>query len=307
MHVNSMKNLETICNAIEGSRTKSSSYGLLTQSLRMDGYCTIPHWQQHAFFRSIPNLRHLDLGRTRYQEMNTHMIRLNNPWKSLESLRVEVHGSKRAVDTKSFVERQLFFFPIQMYSNIWKHSSFLLQPCHNGPILFSGNFFVHYKFLSNSLEMVMKRFMQCFLETLSSLSVKGRVGFSMSVFVKLDNMLGSCVALTQLKIRVGQLWINLDRIYQGREQHEQQYHQQRQEQKHGFRALELQSVVASADVFHYIYFRCRRLKYKSLDGCSISGSISEKTGCLLVDMSYTFFKYYNSKKCNFTHSNIFKV
>ncbi|KAL0084501.1 hypothetical protein F4703DRAFT_1793868 [Phycomyces blakesleeanus] len=104
MHVNSMKNLETICNAIEGSRTKSSSYGLLTQSLRMDGYCTIPHWQQHAFFRSIPNLRHLDLGRTRYQEMNTHMIRLNNTWKSLESLRVEVHGSKRAVDTKSFVE-----------------------------------------------------------------------------------------------------------------------------------------------------------------------------------------------------------
>ncbi|KAL0084507.1 hypothetical protein F4703DRAFT_1582329 [Phycomyces blakesleeanus] len=149
MHVNSMKNLETICNAIEGSRTKSSSYGLLTQSLRMDGYCTIPHWQQHAFFRSIPNLRHLDLGRTRYQEMNTHMIRLNNTWKSLESLRVEVHGSKRAVDTKSFVERQLFFFPIQMYSNIWKHSSFLLQPCHNGPILFSGNFFVHYKFLSS--------------------------------------------------------------------------------------------------------------------------------------------------------------
>ncbi|KAL0085694.1 hypothetical protein J3Q64DRAFT_1699237 [Phycomyces blakesleeanus] len=44
------------------------------------------------------------------------------------------------------------------------------------------------------------------------------------------------------------------------------------------------------EVFNYISSRCRSLKHMTLDKLSILGSISKKTGFLLVDMPYTFLK-----------------
>ncbi|KAL0084504.1 hypothetical protein F4703DRAFT_1980875 [Phycomyces blakesleeanus] len=153
-----------------------------------------------------------------------------------------------------------------------------------------------------------KRILQSFSETLETLSIEGTVFFdikhgpalelssyapflmdlhikSCGISINLDNLLDNCISLKRLRYTGGQLLINSGTTDQDtKEQH------QNQGQHRRLRILELQRVVTSVETFSRLSFRCRHLKYMNLSSLLISGSISKKTGRLLLDMPYTFFK-----------------
>ncbi|KAL0083877.1 hypothetical protein F4703DRAFT_1600597 [Phycomyces blakesleeanus] len=104
IHVDSMNNFETLFNTIEDSRIMSKSYGPLVRSLRLCGECIIPSIQQDHFLRSLPNLKHLDLGRMSYKLINPEMTRINDTWMSLESLRIKIPHSGIEETTEEIIE-----------------------------------------------------------------------------------------------------------------------------------------------------------------------------------------------------------
>ncbi|KAL0084496.1 hypothetical protein F4703DRAFT_1928722 [Phycomyces blakesleeanus] len=148
-----------------------------------------------------------------------------------------------------------------------------------------------------------KRSLKSFSETLETLSIEGTAFFdikygpplelssyapflkdlyikSCGISINLENVLDKCPALKRLRYFGGQLLINSITINQD----------EKDQRHHGLEILELRRVVTSAEVFSRLSFRCRRLQYMNLSSLLVSGSISKKTGCLLLDMPYTFFK-----------------
>ncbi|KAL0085443.1 hypothetical protein J3Q64DRAFT_1860379 [Phycomyces blakesleeanus] len=155
---------------------------------------------------------------------------------------------------------------------------------------------------SNPIDI--NRILQSFSETLERLSVQGFaysdnvknqtleisyycpflrylfIGGS-EVYLNVADLLDKCVGLKELKIRGGKLFINPTTPTEESNQH------------HGLEILKLQKCSATAEAFSYISFRCRGLKHMTLHTFWVPGSICEETGCLLVDMPYTFLKTLN--------------
>ncbi|KAL0084503.1 hypothetical protein F4703DRAFT_1854570 [Phycomyces blakesleeanus] len=94
IHVDSIKHLKTICNTNATSKTKSRSCGHLVHGLRIGGCFILPNVKQDVFFRSLPNLKHLNLGNMRFQDINTKMTQSNNTWMSLESLKIKINNNE---------------------------------------------------------------------------------------------------------------------------------------------------------------------------------------------------------------------
>ncbi|KAL0084944.1 hypothetical protein J3Q64DRAFT_1860859 [Phycomyces blakesleeanus] len=95
-----------------------------------------------------------------------------------------------------------------------------------------------------------------------------------NVFLDLDDLLGKCVALKQLKVGGKKLLINSDTITK-----------KSKPQHHGLKVLTLEKCSADAKVFNHISFRYRSLKHMTLNTLHVMGPICEKAGCLLLDMA----------------------
>ncbi|KAL0086317.1 hypothetical protein J3Q64DRAFT_1739429, partial [Phycomyces blakesleeanus] len=102
--INSNTDYVNICNTLEGSKVGSSSHGQSVRSLSMSQICLIPNDGQDKLLKSLPNLKHLDLGRTRRKDINKRMTIHNDVWKSLESLKVQVTYSKTPDSTEQFIK-----------------------------------------------------------------------------------------------------------------------------------------------------------------------------------------------------------
>ncbi|KAL0085692.1 hypothetical protein J3Q64DRAFT_1835330 [Phycomyces blakesleeanus] len=103
-----------------------------------------------------------------------------------------------------------------------------------------------------------------------------------NVSLNLDDLLDKYVALEQLKFCGGKLFINPNTITEELKHQHQQHH--------GLQTLTLEKSSAAAELFDHISFRCKSLKHMTLDNFCVTGFISEKTGCLLLDMKHTFLK-----------------
>ncbi|KAL0084697.1 hypothetical protein F4703DRAFT_1794061 [Phycomyces blakesleeanus] len=111
-----------------------------------------------------------------------------------------------------------------------------------------------------------------------------------NVSLNLDDVLGRCVTLKQLKICGGRLFINPSMTTEESKQQQQQQQHHHPQQQYGLQTLKLYDCTISAKVFNHLSFRCRSLKHMNLNTLCILGSVCEKTGCLLLDMSHTFLK-----------------
>ncbi|KAL0085481.1 hypothetical protein J3Q64DRAFT_1860449 [Phycomyces blakesleeanus] len=104
-----------------------------------------------------------------------------------------------------------------------------------------------------------------------------------SFCLNLDNLLDKCVALKQLEFSGARLFLS-----QGTTAEEPE-----QQQQHGLRILTLNKCSVAAEVFNHVSLRCRSLEQITLYTLRIIGSICEKTGCLLFDMSHISLKTLN--------------
>ncbi|KAL0085320.1 hypothetical protein J3Q64DRAFT_1860133 [Phycomyces blakesleeanus] len=160
------------------------------------------------------------------------------------------------------------------------------------------------------------RILQSFSKTLKSLSVTGFIynardqdpTFRLSsyyplltslcisgsnVFLNLDNLLDKFATLKQLKFRGEKLVITPITTTEKSKQ---------KQQKHRLEILTLERCAADVKVFNYISFRCRSLRHMTLNTLHATGSISEKTGCLLLDMPHTFLKTLNIGQVRYSTS-----
>ncbi|KAL0084733.1 hypothetical protein F4703DRAFT_1855723 [Phycomyces blakesleeanus] len=106
-----------------------------------------------------------------------------------------------------------------------------------------------------------------------------------SFCLNLDDLLDKCSALEQMEFSGAKLFLSQSRIAEESEQ--------QQQQQHGLRILTLNKCSVAAGVFNYVSLRCRSLEQMTLYTLRIIGSICEKTGCLLFDMSHIFLKTLN--------------
>ncbi|KAL0085476.1 hypothetical protein J3Q64DRAFT_1743786 [Phycomyces blakesleeanus] len=106
--------------------------------------------------------------------------------------------------------------------------------------------------------------------------------------LNLGNLLDRCVALKQLKFGAGYLSIDPETTTEESAQQKQEQHYQ-----HGLQILILHECAVTTELLNYFSFRCRSLEYMTLDNVFIEGSICEKTGCMLLDMTHTSLKTLN--------------
>ncbi|KAL0077750.1 hypothetical protein F4703DRAFT_1881134 [Phycomyces blakesleeanus] len=59
--------------------------------------------QQDGFFALLPNLKHLDIGRTHHNFFIKEITRSNDTWKSLESLKIQIPYSEETKSTAEFI------------------------------------------------------------------------------------------------------------------------------------------------------------------------------------------------------------
>ncbi|KAL0085691.1 hypothetical protein J3Q64DRAFT_1744710 [Phycomyces blakesleeanus] len=156
--------------------------------------------------------------------------------------------------------------------------------------------------VDRSSPMNVDRILQAFSETLESLSLSGFIYSSDgqnsiiklssyypvltnlsinggNVSLNLDDLLDMCVALKTLQYCGGNLLIGSSTVTR-KSKHRQ----------HGLITLSLEKCYTASRIFSHISFRCRSLKRITFDTLNITGSISDKTGCLLIEMPHTFLK-----------------
>ncbi|KAL0084657.1 hypothetical protein F4703DRAFT_1855390 [Phycomyces blakesleeanus] len=156
--------------------------------------------------------------------------------------------------------------------------------------------------------MSLDRILQSFSETLKSLSLSGFIlesvgrakGLELSSYyplltnlyinsrvghLDLDDLLDKLVALKELKLCCATL-LNNPKTTADKSKHQHQQH-------HELEFLTLDNCSVPAEVFTPLSFRCRSLKHMTLHDMWVTGSICEKTGCLLLDMPHTFLKTLN--------------
>ncbi|KAL0085482.1 hypothetical protein J3Q64DRAFT_1743798 [Phycomyces blakesleeanus] len=175
--------------------------------------------------------------------------------------------------------------------------------------------------VDDSNPMDINRILESFSETLKSLSLTGftynekdRYSIlelssyyplltnlcisSEELSLNLGNLFDRCVALKQLKFCGGDLVLNQKTtIEESAQQKQEQYYQ------HGLQILILHKCSLAAEVFNYLSFRCQSLKHMTLDTVLVKGSLCEKTGCLLLDMSHTFLKTLKIGQLQYSVSN----
>ncbi|KAL0084698.1 hypothetical protein F4703DRAFT_1855592 [Phycomyces blakesleeanus] len=120
---------------------------------------------------------------------------------------------------------------------------------------------------------------------LTELCIKGE-----NVSLDLDKILEKCVALKKLKFAGERLFVDTNTISED------------PKQQHGLQELMLYDCAVKAEVFHYISFKYRSLKKMLLKKVFIEGSICYATGCLLLDMPYTFLEYLYISEIQFGES-----
>ncbi|KAL0084350.1 hypothetical protein J3Q64DRAFT_1862347 [Phycomyces blakesleeanus] len=194
----------------------------------------------------------------------------------------------------------------------WSHALFWDLLCRSNVPIKKLTYILRVCFSSpNFQQMLIQRLLQSFEKTLETFFVAGNVSYDIryivrlnipscpvlvdltlydcGIYIDLDNLLDSCPALRRLMFTSGQLYISPEiREDPG---------------KHGLRILGLDNVDASAPVFSYMSYRCRNLEYMNLDSIRISGSISEETGSLLINMPYTRLKKLDFHRVLFYPSN----
>ncbi|OAD77163.1 hypothetical protein PHYBLDRAFT_165653 [Phycomyces blakesleeanus NRRL 1555(-)] len=170
------------------------------------------------------------------------------------------------------------------------HQSSNLYTMHIGRILqsFSGTLntlsVTGFTYNDNHQIPAPKLFPCC--QFLTDLCIYGRGGtFNM------DDILNKCVALKHLKLLSSEMFVNL-KTKNGE-----------LKQQHGLQTLDLHRCSITSEVFNHISLRCRSLQHMSLCEVWITGSFSQKNGCLLLDMTHTFLKTLHVEKVKYGTSH----
>ncbi|OAD66478.1 hypothetical protein PHYBLDRAFT_70937 [Phycomyces blakesleeanus NRRL 1555(-)] len=114
--------------------------------------------------------------------------------------------------------------------------------------------------------------------------------------VALDVLLDHCVSLKRLKVDSGLLSVGPDSFASAPTS------TLTASNIHSLRMLIIGKLSISASILEYISFRCRRLEHMCLSKSTVSGDISENTGSLVIDMSYTHLQTLQLHQVLFTTS-----
>ncbi|KAL0077768.1 hypothetical protein F4703DRAFT_1881190 [Phycomyces blakesleeanus] len=104
VRVETLLQFKAICNIIENPKRIPTPLGQSVLTLQISPNVSIPRIHQDVFFKFLPNLKHLDLGRTRCEDIHKEMAKCNGTWKSLESLTIQITYNEIAKSTGKFIE-----------------------------------------------------------------------------------------------------------------------------------------------------------------------------------------------------------
>ncbi|KAI9014490.1 hypothetical protein CLU79DRAFT_838345 [Phycomyces nitens] len=111
--------------------------------------------------------------------------------------------------------------------------------------------------------------------------------------LSLDNLLDHCVSLKRLKFSLGSIFVtpNGSNGSNG-------------SAAHGLRILDITGATVNSETFDHVSIRCRQLNYMRLNGVNVTGTVSQETGCLCLNMQYTCFKLLHIHSVQFHQKNL---
>ncbi|KAI9014486.1 hypothetical protein CLU79DRAFT_766954 [Phycomyces nitens] len=148
------------------------------------------------------------------------------------------------------------------------------------------------------LEDIIRTCLDSFSRTVETLSIKGRHRFNIphkitelfvylpllvylnidqpDASIVLDDLLNRCMALKRLRFSCGWISVSSD--------------SHNVLKRHELRMIEVYDSTINTDTFDYLSFHCRNLKYLSLTEIKAIGKVSQKSGSLCLNMSYSSFE-----------------